>query len=153
MEKLCSNVLKSHLDIHDILCPEQFGFRAKKSTSLAIFKYLKCITEEINSKKLVGSIYLDFAKAFDSINHVRLLSKLTWDMGVPTKLLVWIQNYFKKRKIKTRLNNNVSTTAELLYGVPQGSILGPTLFLCYINDLARLHKILESRLVCMLMTL
>ena len=139
MEELCSNILKAHLDIHDILCPEQFGFRSKKSTSLAIFKYLKFITEEINNRKLVGSIYLDFAKALDSINHTRLVNKLS-DMGFPKKLLLWIQNYLKNRKIKTRLNNSVSTTANLLCGVPQGSILGPTLFLCYINDIARLTR-------------
>ena len=122
-----------------LLCPEQFGFRAKESTSLAIFKFLKFITEEINNRKLVGSIYLDFAKAFDSINQGRLSNKLN-DMGVPPSLVRWIQNYLKNRKIKTKLNNNISTTAELLCGVPQGSILRPTLFLCYINDLAMLLR-------------
>ena len=135
LEKLCSKLVNSHLEINNILCDEQYGFRPKKSTSLAIFTYIKNITEELNKRKLVGSIYLDFAKAFDSINHLILLAKLE-NMGFSKKLVKWIQSYLGKRKIRTKLNNSFSTTQDLLCGVPQGSILGPTLFLCYINDLA-----------------
>ena len=135
MEKLCTNLLNKHLGLNDILCDEQYGFRPKRSTSLAIFNYIKNITQEINLKKLVGSIYLDFAKAFDSINHELLICKLK-DMGVNRKLVVWIQNYLGNGKIRTKLNDITSSTENLLCGVPQGSILGPTLFLCYINDLA-----------------
>ena len=139
LEKLCISMLNNHLDINNILCDEQYGFRPKRSTSLAIFTYVKNITEEINKKKLVGSIYLDFAKAFDSVNHNILLEKLS-KMGVSQKLLNWIKSYLKNRKICSKLNNSISEPRELLCGVPQGSILGPTLFLCYINDLAKTIK-------------
>ena len=139
MEKLCNTLLTNHLDLHDLLCDEQYGFRPKRSTSTAIFNFFKNIIDEINKRKLVGAIYLDFSKAFDSINHNRLLDKLK-DMGIPSKLLSWISSYLKHRKIKTKLNNRVSATTDLICGVPQGSVLGPTLFLCYINDLASMVK-------------
>ena len=139
MEKLCNTIYQNHLDVHNILCDEQYGFRPKRSTNMAIFNFLKNIIDELNNKKIVGAIYLDFSKAFDSINHQRLLNK-TKDMGIPLKLLEWTSSYLQNRKIKTRLNNHVSDTSELICGVPQGSVLGPTLFLCYINDLAAIIK-------------
>ena len=139
MEKLGNSLLTKHLDIHNLLCNEQYGFRPKRSTSTAIFNFIKNIIDEINNRKIVGTIYLDFSKAFDSINHTRLIYKLK-DMGIPKKLLLWITNYLKNRKIRTKLNNKLSTTSDLICGVPQGSVLGPTLFLCYINDLAKMVK-------------
>ena len=87
----------------------------------------------------MGAIYLDCSKAFDSINHKRLLDKLR-DMAIPIKLLSWISSYLENRKIRTKLNNCVSTTNSLICGIPQGSVHGPTLFLCYIHDFADITK-------------
>ena len=92
MEKLCNSLLTNHLGVHNLLCDEQYGFRSKRSTSTAIFNYIKNIINDINNRKIVGAIYLDFSKVFDSINHTRLYNKLK-DMGLPLKLLTWISSY------------------------------------------------------------
>ena len=76
IEKLCTQILRSHLELYEILCDEQLGFRPNRSTGLASFTYIKNIKEEFNMKKIVGSIYLDLAKAFASINHELLLKKV-----------------------------------------------------------------------------
>ena len=145
MENLCAPLLTEYLENNSILCDEQHGFRKNRSTSLAIFNFVKYISEEMNRRKVVGCIYLDFARAFDSINHLRLISKL-YDMGVPRKLTKWIENYLEKRVIRTRLNNTVSSSREILCGVPQGSIIGPILFLCYINDLVIMTRKLGTEI-------
>ena len=92
MELLCVPRFSEYLENHDILCTEQYGFRKNRSTSLAIFNYVKFIIDEMNKQKIVGCLYLDFARTFDSINHVKLISKL-YDMGVNPKLFSWIENY------------------------------------------------------------
>ena len=111
MEKLCNSLYMRHLNMYDILCDEQYGFRPKRSTSTSIFNYLKNIIGEINIQKMVGAIYLDFSKAFDSINHKLLIHKLR-DMGVPSKLLSWTESYLKNRKIKTKLKGTSNCLAE-----------------------------------------
>ena len=72
MEKLCNSVLIGQLEYHNLLCDEQYGFRQKTSTSTVILNFLKNIIDKIYYRRIVGAMYLDFSKAFDSINHTRL---------------------------------------------------------------------------------
>ena len=134
LEKICSKFLLVELEENDVLSPFQFGFRKELSTSHVIFHYVKHIVDHININKVTASAYLDFARAFDSVNYQILESKLA-DMGLSYILRKWIKGYLSNRHICTKMNGFVSDTKPLVYGVPQGSVIGPILFLCYINDI------------------
>ena len=130
-EKIMYNRLTKFLDKNDILYEKQFGFRSKQSTVDALIE----ITENIRSgtDEEFTSIMLDLRKAFDTINHYRLLEKLS-QCGVRGIVNRWFQSYLKNRKQAVFINNKWSNFKPINCGVPQGSILGPLLFIIYIND-------------------
>ena len=134
LEKICTQLLLNELNENTILSSEQYGFRAGLSTSQAILNYIKHIIDGLNNKKVTAAVYLDFARAFDSVNFEILLLKLR-DMGISDMLINWISGYLSNRQMYTKFNNCISNTKSLLCGVPQGSVVGPVLFLCYVNDI------------------
>jgi hypothetical protein len=142
-ERLMYSRLLSFIQKHDILYKYQFGFREGHNTNMALIILVDKIMNALDNGEIVLGIFLDFSKAFDTVNIDILLRKL-FKYGVRGVCLDWFKSYFSNRKQFVTFNNFNSTRKDIICGVPQGSILGPLLFLLYVNDMVNVSNILFS---------
>lgn len=142
LEKLFVYKLDSFLEKHHLLSESQYGFRQKRSTATALMNIVEEITTATDEKKFTVGVFIDLKKAFDTLNHDILLSKLSW-YGMRGMALNWLRSYLHNRKQYVQLTDVKSELMEIKCGVPQGSILGPKLFLLYINDICDVSKLLQ----------
>ena len=134
LEKAVHCQFMDFLESNSLLSESQFGFRKHCSTKLATALLCDDIRSEMNKGNLVGVVYLDLSKAFDTIGHALLLNKLS-AYGVGGKELQWFTSYLFNRMQVVALGNINSEPEPIYCGVPQGSILGPLLFITFFNDL------------------
>jgi len=134
MESIVRDNVVRHLNKHGLIKDSQHGFRSGRSCTSNLLDFLDKVTEYINQRDNVDVVFLDFAKAFDKVPHMRLLAKLQAH-GIDGNVIKWIESWLKDRMQKVCLDGCCSKWAPVLSGMQQRSVLGALLFLIFINDL------------------
>ena len=142
-EKVMASYVIDFFENNNMLYKYQFGFRKKHSTSHAIITLVERVSKALDTGKYVVGVFLDLNKAFDTVDHSILLNKL-YLYGIRGNIYNWFKSYLTNRSQYVEYNNVKSKTEIITHGVPQGSILGPLLFIIYMNDFSRSSELLFS---------
>ena len=136
LERVLHDQIYKYLEHNGLLYNQQYGFRKKHSTTKAIFDVLKNLYDKWNEKMYTGCIFVDFSKAFETINHSILLEKLKL-YGFKSNSLKLMTSYITTRTQITKVNDHVSSSRFVKCGTAQGSILGPLIYILYVNDVLK----------------
>lgn len=147
LEKLMSRRLIIFLESRGLISSKQFGFRQGKSTEDAVTLLTSTVSSLLDRHMNCIGVFLDLSKAFDTVSIPILLNKLT-SIGIRGTPLSWFKSYLTDRRQCLRIGKYLSSEQPVLFGVPQGSILGPTLFLLYINDIHDSLTVPNTEIIC-----